>query len=339
MSGPRGRGLCMEVAYSLNEDVPASYLLDRRQYGRLIRALEDVDPAPVAERRDPLAFLEPVEQSVSNAMYWEEPPQEDAVAAEPGVIDALRPVATAVASSPASAWWGTSLDLAAMRYTCRFDQNDPPSPPTLTGARERLHGWRADIRAEERHAVRDRPADPTLPLSGSWWSSPTMASLVTTTRPLPGLGSLELAWEEDSLGQDRAAIWLMATTRTPRVWEIDRARDWARLVDRYPLDVTHTRRHDWYRTTGRVGTWRIPDWDAVATDWDAVHLSVAGYLTSATRALRLADGEAATVLAGWNPDQTWWLNDVLATKGGYPEWWRNPDDPDGPDLAWYRESR
>jgi hypothetical protein len=109
---------------------------------------------------------------------------------------------------------------------------------------------------------------------------------------------------------------------------------WVRLVDRYPLDVTNARRHDWCRTTGRVGTWRIPDWHAIADDWDAVHVSVTGYLTTATRAPPLADGDSATVLAGWNPDQTWWLTDVLATTTPHPASWHHPRDLSGPDLAW-----
>jgi hypothetical protein len=224
--------------------------------------------------------------------------------------------------------------LAALRYTSRFDEDHPPSPPVLAGARERLQRWRAGALEEDRAAASDLPADPAAPFSGVWWSTPAMASLVTTTRPLPGLGSINLAWEEDSFGQRSALIWPLTTTRVPRVWEIDRPEAWVRLVDRYPLDVTNARRHDWYRTTGRVGTWRIPDWNAVADDWDAVHVSVTGYLTTATRALPLGDGDSATVLAGWNPDQTWWLTDTLTTATPHPESWHNPPDPNGPDLIW-----
>ncbi len=101
---------------------------------------------------------------------------------------------------------------------------------------------------------------------------------------------------------------------------------WTLLVQQYPLEVTDGRRHDWYRTTGRVERWFIPDWEAVAADWDAVHLTVAGYLTSATRALPIADDGKWTVLAGWNPDQTWWLTDILETSAAAPELWRRIDD-------------
>ncbi len=61
------------------------------------------------------------------------------------------------------------------------------------------------------------------------------------------------------------------------------AADWAHLCRTYPLDVTNSRRHDWYRVTGRGGRWLLPDWSRVADDWDAVHLSGWGYLTAATR--------------------------------------------------------
>ena len=71
--------------------------------------------------------------------------------------------------------------------------------------------------------------------------------------------------------------------------------DWTRLVARYPLDVSKSRRHDWWRVTGCSGTWLVPDWAAVAADYDAVHLSTGGYLTTAGCALETRPG--CTVLA------------------------------------------
>jgi hypothetical protein len=66
----------------------------------------------------------------------------------------------------------------------------------------------------------------------------------------------------------------------------------------------------------------MPDWPAVAEDWDAVHLSVAGYLTTAGRALAVDEG-TATVLAGWPPDATFWLADVLRVLGSATSWRRD----------------
>lgn len=336
LGGPRGRGLCLAVALSLSEQVGGAWDADDEH---LAQVLHDLDPTPVAAWADPPAFMEPLDQSVSSAMYWQQPHREDVAAADPGVLAALRPTAEAVVRSPAAAWWDTALDLTTMRCTSRYDNQHPVCPPPLTGARERLERWRADTLADEQSAATERPADPGAAWSGRWWSTPEGASLVTTTRSLPGLGSAKLAWEEDSFGQDDAAIWPLTATREPRVWELGRPQSWVQLVDRYPLDVTHSRRHDWYRATGRAGRWRIPDWAAVSAEWDAVHLSVAGYLTTATRALALADDNEATVLAGWDPDQTWWLDDMLATTTDDPEWWRNADEPDGPARSWHHVPR
>lgn len=62
---------------------------------------------------------------------------------------------------------------------------------------------------------------------------------------------------------------------------------------------------------------------AVAADYDAVHLTVAGYVSTAGRALPV-DG-ACTMLAGWDPDQTFWLTGTLAV-GPVTFWHGDPND-------------
>jgi hypothetical protein len=94
------------------------------------------------------------------------------------------------------------------------------------------------------------------------------------------------------------------------------------------MDVSNCRRHDWRRATGRDGCWLIPDFAAVAQDYDAVHVSIAGYLVTAGRALPV--GGAWTVLAGWDPDQTYWLTDILTLAGPATNW----VNPDGEPLGW-----
>jgi hypothetical protein len=330
----------MAVAHRLHEAVWPAWLQaawhrsDGSRRIDLLRALEAVDADPVRGWRDPRMLVDPMDEAVSHAMYWQPPHEEEAITADRAVAAALRPVAAAIASAPATAWWSSPVDLGRLRYTSWSDHG-PGTVPPLRGATERLKRWREQTLADDRDAARNRPADPAAPFSGHWWSTPAMASLVTTTRPLRGLGSLELVWEEDSFGPRAALIWTLEPTRTPRVWEIDAPEAWVRLVERYPLDITNSRRHDWYRTTGRTGTWCIPDWAAVAADWDAVHLSVTGYLTTATRALILANGEAATILAGWNPDQAWWLTDVLATSSDADTWLRDEDASES-GHAWRR---
>jgi hypothetical protein len=330
----------MAVAHRLQGDAWSAWLHAAWESGNpirraeLITALHAVDPTDVYTWSDPLSLLEPMDEAVTNAMYWQQPHDQDIVLDDPDVIAALRPVADALADAPATAWWHAPLDLSTLRYTSRTD-DDEPTPPSLTGAPEQLTGWRAQTLADEARSAIDRPADPAANVSARWWSTPAPTTLPSTTQALPGLGSIQLAWEEDSFGQPNASIWSLEAMTAPAVWEIDGPDAWTRLVERYPLDVTHSRRHDWYRATGRDGRWLIPDWAAVAADYDAVHVSVAAYLTTATRALSLNDASAATMLAGWNPDQTWWLTDTLALATPNPQPWIIDAD----SGRWHRQSR
>ena len=56
-----------------------------------------------------------------------------------------------------------------------------------------------------------------------------------------------------------------------------------------------------------------------------MHLTVMGYLTAATRLIDL-DGERATVLGGWNPDETFWFRGALARPGDAVRWERVDDE-------------
>ena len=63
----------------------------------------------------------------------------------------------------------------------------------------------------------------------------------------------------------------------------------------------------WYDTTGEYRDWFIPDWVSVAADYDAVHLTMMAYLTTPGIAIPLSANSGATVLAGWDPDATFWI--------------------------------
>jgi hypothetical protein len=331
LAGPRGRRLCLELAEEFDAEVRRTAFFAARSTSdgvlrqNLVDALARTGAHAIDSWTDPLKFAEAVDHTVSSAMYWQPPDNWDVVLADAEVTETLRRIAEAVVAAPAAAWWSTPVELSALRYTDRH--STPPLAPQLAGAAERLRRWHERIVVDNRNAAANRPADPAASLTGSWWSTPTHAHRLTTTRPLPGIGSLTLLWEEDSVGADDATVWPLATSREPKVWEIDGPDAWTRLVAAYPLDVTHVRKHDWYRVTGRSGRWLIPDWSAVAADWDAVHVSVAGYLSTATRSLPLPDGDtAATLLAGWDPDQTWWLTDVLRHAGPSEHWTRVDDE-------------
>jgi hypothetical protein len=270
---------------------------------------------------------------VDSAMYWQEPDDQQRILVDPAVRAALAPVAAAVAAAPAARWWTGGADLDRLRHVQLIGDTRPGSGPMLAGAAEQLR-LEHDATVEDERRAEQRPTDPTAPYGGTWWSTPGQSTLIRTTRPADGLGALGLALVEDGFGEEDAIVRALRTVKPPRVYEIDGPAAWMRLVERYPLKVSRARRHDWFRATGRVGSWHIPNWPAVANDYDAVHLTVAGYLTTAGRALPV-DG-SATVLAGWNPDETYWLNDLLTLEHAPEERWNNRDARTGPDLQWRR---
>jgi len=273
--------------------------------------------------------------AVTFASYWQEPDAEDKGFADEAVQEALRPLAEAVVAAvgaPDVRWWAAPVDRDRQRCAQFLGDHALPDP-LLTGGAESVAAWRADILDDERSA-HDRPEDPAAAYSGRWWSTPAISRLPVTTRELPVLGAVRLALVEDWLGWQSARCWPVVPAAGARVYEVCGPDQWAELAERYPLDVSKSRRHDWWRVTGWAGRWLIPDYAAVAADWDAVHVSVAGYLTTAGIALPVDDGWCA-MLAGWDPDATWWLTDVLSFTG--PPEDRRADDQ--VPLGWTRDGR
>jgi hypothetical protein len=328
LAGPRGRRMCWSLVNPRDRDL----VLDGPCWLRVWHggtadpaglaselaaavALTDLDAVVAATAG--IALLAPLAESVDAATYWGGPDAEDEALAAPGVAAALMPVAEAVSASPAARWWASSAELGRQRYVQHLVSDHVDNPPRLSGAAGSLARWRSDTVEDER-AARKRPSNPAANWSGYWWSSPVSSSLVSTTRWLTGLGAVGLALVEDTFGWTGARCWPVAPGAGSRIYEISGPGDWAELVARYALDVSRSRRHDWWRVTGWSGRWLIPDFAVAAADYDAVHLSVTGYLTTAGRSLPV--GDARTMLAGWNPDQTWWLGDVLSAGGSAEHW-------------------
>ena len=322
LNGPRGRRLCLALIGAAR--LPRSRPLFRRDsepdLGSLAADLEAAvsatDLTAISSITDELALLGALSQSVRAAMYWQEPDDEDRILSRPEIYDLLEPVARSVSGSPAARWWSTGVHLTGQQYTEAV--NGPRSgPPPLSGSREQLDNWRLAAEEDEKRS-KTRPEDLSAMYSGSWWSTPFPSRLVCTTRGLPGLGAVELVLAEDSSEPRETRCWPLQPNLPARILDLRTPEDWVDLVARYPLDVSRSRRHDWWRTTGTASAWLIPDWVAVALDYDAIHLTVHGYLTTAGRALPVLD--ACTVLAGWNPDQTFWLTDILTQSGAPTEW-------------------
>lgn len=333
MTGPRGRSVCWSILWSAMSEAPESAAWDRvweaahkgdlsGHADELATTVTMVDLDELAASADELTLLTALAYAVDTATYWQEPGQEDLSLRDDGIRQALLPIARAVAESPGARWWAEPVARETQQVVLWAD--DDEGQPLLSGAGQKLTAWRSETLDEERSAAR-RPSDPAAPWSGHWWSAPVNSRLVDTTRALPGLGALGLVLVEDGLGWTRA--WCQPVSPRPgaRVFEVTGPDDWAQLVASYPLDVTRSRRHDWWRVTGWAGSWLIPDYAAVAADYDAIHLTVLGYLTAADRCLPVED--ARTMLAGWDPDATYWLADFLAPAGPTSRWEQLDENP------------
>ncbi|WP_315915380.1 DUF1990 domain-containing protein [Arthrobacter sp. lap29] len=298
-----------------------------------VAALLEAVPLPMLTES---LLLEALSSTVNSARYWQEPDGDDVLAATPAMRRALHRFAQQLADSPLTHWWTSPLEPAA-QWNAAFVA-DPPRPPAPKGnTAETLTQWRLDTLQDEANAVRERPSDPTSNWSGDWWSRPPWA-LPTSTRMMAGreeselgpagLGPVGLWLVEDGFGEDEAVLHALQVPDHARIFRIDSPEDWARLCREHSLEVTASKRQDWYRTTGRNGKWLMPDWSMLKEKYDAVHLTMGGYLTTAGREITI-DEKYSSVLAGWDPDATYWLCDVPADAPSRQTW---RQDPDG--LSW-----
>jgi hypothetical protein len=338
LDGPRGRRMCLSLITSAHPELWTSAFYAEQDEKKIPALAEAVAAAGVTEAAaagpevaeapvsiDEATLLDALAVATDSAMYWQPADETDVMLRDEGLRAALEPTARRVATSRAADWLWSPLAWDEQRYVQWMD-GSIIQPPVLTGAADRLRAWREKVREGEARAV-ELPADVTARYSGSWWSIPVFADLAVTTRALSGLGATKLRLVEDGLGWGEALVVPLRPRAGARVFEITGPTAWAELVDRYPLDITLSRRHDWWNVSGMDVRWMIPDWSAVASDFDAVHLTVAGYLSTAGRALPITNG--FTMLAGWSPDETYWLGDVLE-PAGESTWWSRDMRVGGP---------
>lgn len=272
--------------------------------------------------------------AVDTARYWQDPDGEDILVATDPVRDELRRVAEHIARSPHAQWWTTALAETDQWSIVGWGDDATDSRDSTVAdltAAELLKDWHESTLAAEARAA-DRPTDPTANMSGYWWSNP---SVRCSTRTLFDGTPAGLWFAEDSSGWKRATVRQVGTPPGARMYEIDGAQAWAELCSRFPLEVTAEKRHDWYRTTGRSGRWIIPNWQLVAENYAGVHLTVMGYLAAAGTAIKV-DAETASVIAGWAPDETYWLTDPDHI-GAESRTWVPHDGTEQPD--WVEETQ
>jgi hypothetical protein len=354
LAGPRGRGLLLHllgdqnlralvhradasarpgnngIFWLVSQPVPRGLrgaiagLQMRREHSRRVREMRrPVDPqelsAAIANAALPYmtaaALVEALGRTVDDAKPWQPPDHSETVAVDPRVVAALEPLARLVAEATFVGMWGAAAtaQFRVVKFDPSGERGASPEPATPSTPVAMLAEWRAEmLEAEERARV-------TPGGSGTWWSRPPHV-LASTTSSWPEFGPASLYLEEDSYGLEAATITPVGPT-PERTFEITGADAWAGLCRDYPLDVTHSCGWSWREAIGFEGDWVVPDWAAVAADWDAVHLTIACYLEAATRPIPVREG-VASAIAGFNPDQTVWLTGRPEATGPAVDWRR-----------------
>jgi hypothetical protein len=268
------------------------------------------------------AVREALVESVDSARYWQEPDGRDVLAALPAMRGVLAAVLAELEMSGLGSWWSSPIDLEAQFDVAWSDMPSGQAAGAGAGAVTlAIAHWSERATQLEQRAARDWPTDPTKGMGSDWWSTPGFG-VVKTSRWVPAWQSPAALWlVEDSLGWTEARVAAAAPIGDPRVFEITGAAAWAELCTRYPIEVTAQKRRDWYVTTGRTGVWIMPDWTAVSRDYDAVHLTVLGYLSAAGRAIPVGH-DSAGLIAGWAPDEAVWLTDSVAVDETVASWVR-----------------
>ncbi|OYD70190.1 hypothetical protein [Rhodococcus sp. OK302] len=322
MNSPRGRHFCANIGYACSNG-DGSYRSLRRN---VLDVLAKVDVRAI-EQLPEIEILNALAYAVDCAQYWQPPDEEDIVFARPETVAVLKPIAETLLASAGASWWTEPVDLANQRLVQKFDSTRDVAelPLLIHPVDDGLQRWRERALAQEAKFVEYLIEDPNSHVGSEWWSIPLADRVYRTTRSRECVEAMDLMLEEDGFGWGHARIWPVQVQGTPRVYEITSPADWAHLVDTYPLAVPASRRSEWHYTTGQYHDWFIPDWTGVVADYDAVHLTMMGYLSTPGITIPLTKQPGATVLAGWDPDQTYWLNNDFLALGDMGIWCHSPD--------------
>jgi hypothetical protein len=190
-------------------------------------------------------------------------------------------VAFEVASSPGADWWWEST-----RTTHQVLLTEPSTLPSLEAAE-----------AVNLYAPFEYP------------DLPYTRMLTTSTYVGEHAVSAQLC-DIDMTSRIKLPIhcWKVRVDNQARIYEIRRPVDWLLLCGRYPKS---------YRVPDEWASYRLHarsrfgvDWNAVAADWDALHVSMSGLLTTVD--LPIFVGADATLLQGFASDVTVWFRNCLS---------------------------
>lgn len=215
--------------------------------------------------------------------------------------------ARALIEHPGTAWWFKPVDLSRQAWLSIHGTLDK----FIYGTPPNTNGWH-------------RPENPSRPWER--YAQKPLGNQHTSTLYGPRLTSLLIAYY-DRVGDYRCefplAWWAMRFPQDARVFEIHSPSDWHELCVRYPARGTEDDR-------------LVPNWGAVSEEWDGVHLSLGGLLT--TEQGRYESSAGWTMLESWHAEQTYWLRSLETVATRLPDF--NPDlldDPEGYAFPDFRD--
>jgi len=334
LDGPRGRLLCFSILQKmLARQTEGTRLLQSEQdlYVDLKAELNNMRHADLLKMVTNLTqseLLLMIAATVSQAVYWQPPESIEKVLQRSEIILGMQPLAvlldnkieviSTLLNGPNSKQYltrhslkgvvddGATIELAEIRKSDSWSE------------------WLAnELLAELAYSTslgrRNR--------SGTWWSTPIGSGVMSSTGSVESV-PIGLYMVEDDFDWNSAETWSLSIEPDCRIFDVNCPIDWQELFSSSAIDVTNSRSDTWNEVVGTKEKWLIPNWKELAEHYDGIHLSLSGYLTLSGRTLSVGDHK--TLLAGWNPDETLWLNNKVHVEGLKTHWMKIGDR----DLQW-----
>jgi hypothetical protein len=182
---------------------------------------------------------------------------------------------------PGSGWWAEAFDAASQVWL-----GEGTFPSAAADEASPNAGW-------ETYAERPVGWRVTSTVRGEW-------------------SSLEVAialwggdWTREAVRRTSARVAAGA-----RVFEVNGPDDWHALCTAHPAVNEHA------SSPAGAGA-LVPNWTSAASEWDGVHLTLLGALT--TPFVRASSAAGTSMLWSWGAEQTMWLRDELLVASGEPE--------------------
>ncbi len=227
-----------------------------------------------AAAADPVRSFDLLGQALTDVSVWR---SDHAIAVQQilAVGPRLAPSARAILARPEAAWWFGPLDRQAQLSAVNPTGTTLPTPPIVPAGPP--SAW-------ERYAQKP------------FWGLYTSTEIAGTSSFLTGAA----AYAGD-LGPFVYPVerYRFTVSAAARVFTVNGPAAWHRLCATYAAP----------EPGGLLGDLLVPDFAAVAREWDAVHLTLGGLL--AADQVRVDGPAGSSELQGWNAEQTVWLRWVF----------------------------